>query len=157
MSSLAPQLETTRVTEPLMTIGQLARRTGIPINRLREYERLGLLYTRGRTESNYRLFGEETVWCVELIRALRSLGLTIKEIQEMTSWYVADPNEPIGPHLGRKLDLALSRIEARVVEQQLLRQHIRDFQSEHAAALAGRSELSLLTSDPLRRNFRETS
>ena len=116
-----------------------------------------MLYTRGRTESNYRLFGEETVWCVELVRALRSLGLTFKEIQEMTSWYVADPNEPIGPHLGRKLDLALSRIEARSVEQLLLRQHIRDFQSEHAAALAGRSELSLLTSDPLRRNFRETS
>ncbi len=140
-----------------MTIGQLARRTGIPIKRLREYEGLGLLYTRGRTQSNYRLFGDETVWCVELIGALRSLGLTIKEIQEVTAWYVAHPNEPIGPHLGCKLELALSRIEARVVEQQLLRQHIRDFQSAHAAALAGRTELSLLTSDPRRGNFLQTS
>jgi MerR family copper efflux transcriptional regulator len=112
--------------------------------------------TRGRTESNDRLFGEETVWCVELIRALRSLGFTIKEIQEMISWYVAHPNEPIGPRLGCKLELVLSRIEVRVVEQQLLRQHIRDFQSAHAAALAGRTELSLLTSDPRRGNLPQT-
>jgi DNA-binding transcriptional MerR regulator len=28
-----------------MTIGQLSRRTGVPIKVLREYERLGFLYT----------------------------------------------------------------------------------------------------------------
>ncbi len=39
-----------------MTIGQLSRRTGVPIKALREYERLGFLYTLGRSESNYRLF-----------------------------------------------------------------------------------------------------
>jgi len=47
-----------------MTIGRLARRTGLSIKVLREYEALGFLYTQGRSESNYRLFGEETVWCV---------------------------------------------------------------------------------------------
>jgi DNA-binding transcriptional MerR regulator len=68
-----------------MTIGQLARRTGMSIKTLREYEQLGLLYTRGRSESNYRLFGEETLWCIEVIRTMRSLGLTINEIQELTA------------------------------------------------------------------------
>lgn len=133
-----------------MTIGQLARRTGVPIKTLREYEQLGLLYTRGRTESNYRLFEEETLWCVELIRAMRSLGLTIKEIRELTARYVAHPGEPVGPHLARTLDGALSRIDARIAELLATRQHIRNFQSTHATALAGRSELALLASDPRR-------
>jgi hypothetical protein len=32
-----------------MTIGQLSRRTGVPIKVLRHYEDLGFLYTLGRT------------------------------------------------------------------------------------------------------------
>ena len=44
-----------------MTIGQLSRRSGVPIKVLRDYEDLGFLYTLGRSESNYRLFGEEAL------------------------------------------------------------------------------------------------
>ncbi len=95
-----------------MTIGQLARRTGVPIKALREYEQLGLIYTLGRSESNYRLFDEEALWCVQVIRTMRSLGLTLKEIQDLTALYLERPGEPIGPHLGEKLEGALTRIEA---------------------------------------------
>jgi DNA-binding transcriptional MerR regulator len=55
-----------------MTIGQLSQRTGVPIKALREYERLGFLYTLGRSESNYRLFGDDTLWCVHLVQACPS-------------------------------------------------------------------------------------
>src|SRR6266849_2626673 len=72
---------TRRVMPKPMTIGQLSRRTGVPIKALREYERLGLIYTLGRSESNYRLFDEEALWCIQVIAVLRSLGLTLKEIQ----------------------------------------------------------------------------
>jgi MerR family copper efflux transcriptional regulator len=133
-----------------MTIGQLARRTGMPIKALREYEQLGLLYTLGRSESNYRLFDEEALWCVQLIRTMRSLGLTLKEIQELTTLYLERPGEPIGPRLSEKLEAALGRIEARIADLQALRQRIRDFQSAHAAELAGEAELDILTSDPRR-------
>src|SRR6266511_3762854 len=71
-----------------MTIGQLSRRTGVPIKTLREYEQLGLIYTLGRSESNYRLFGEEALWCVQVIRTMRSLGLTLKEIQDIAALYL---------------------------------------------------------------------
>ena len=133
-----------------MTIGQLSRHTGVPIKTLREYEQLGLLYTLGRSESNYRLFDEEAFWCVQVIRSMRALGLTLKEIQELTAIYLARPSEPMGPHIGEKLAVALNRIEARMAELQTLREHIRDFQTTHAAALAGQTELSLLTADPRR-------
>ena len=55
-----------------MTVGQLARRTGVQIKTLRTYEDLGFLSTPGRSESNYRLFGEEAVRCVQMVQGLRS-------------------------------------------------------------------------------------
>jgi MerR family transcriptional regulator, copper efflux regulator len=64
-----------------MTIGQLSRRTGVPIKVLRDYENRGFLSTRGCSENNSRLFGEKAVWCVQVIQGLRSLGLTLKEMQ----------------------------------------------------------------------------
>jgi hypothetical protein len=55
-----------------MTVGQLARRTGVQIKTLRTYEDLGFLSTPGASRSNYRLFGEEAVWCVQMVQGLRS-------------------------------------------------------------------------------------
>src|SRR5215467_2749228 len=86
-----------------MTIGQLSRRTGTPIKVLREYERLGFLYTLGRSASNYRLFGEEAVWCVHVIQGLRSLGLTLSEILDIVTRYREHPDVPIDELLAERL------------------------------------------------------
>jgi DNA-binding transcriptional MerR regulator len=61
-----------------LTIGQLSRRTGVPIKALREYEQLGLLYTRGRSESNYRLFDEDALWWCKLFVHCIHSGLPSK-------------------------------------------------------------------------------
>ncbi|TMC47547.1 MAG: MerR family transcriptional regulator [Chloroflexi bacterium] len=57
-----------------MTIGQLARRSGVSTRALREYEGLGLIYGLGRSGSNCRLFDASALWCLQVIRSLRSLG-----------------------------------------------------------------------------------
>jgi len=46
----------------VMTIGTLSRRTGVPVKTLREYEDLGLIYTVGRSNGNYRLFSGGLPW-----------------------------------------------------------------------------------------------
>jgi DNA-binding transcriptional MerR regulator len=128
-----------------MTIGQLARRSGVSIKALREYERLGFLYTLGRSESNYRLFGEETLWCVRAVQGLRSLGLTLKEIQDLLRRYAehTEDGERSGPpersclSLGDLLDVplvqALTRVEARIADLEALRERILDFQATYTA------------------------
>jgi DNA-binding transcriptional MerR regulator len=75
----------------VMTVGELSRRTGVPAKQLREYEDMGLIYTVGRSAGNYRLFDEAALWCVERIRNLRSLGLTVAEIRDLTEIYLARP------------------------------------------------------------------
>jgi DNA-binding transcriptional MerR regulator len=145
------------VRTEVMTIGQLSRRTGVPIKILREYEHLGFLYTLGRSAGNYRLFGEETMWCVQVVQSLRSLGLTLKEIQTLTVHYTEWPSEPIEPLLREHLTQVLARIEARIASLEALRRRVLDFQMPTASAPGRQPPQSsasplprLLASDPRR-------
>src|SRR5215472_16348678 len=117
-----------------MTIGQLSRLTGVPIKVLRDYEDLGFLYTLGRSESNYRLFGEEAVWCVQVIQGLRSLGLTLKEIQALVGCYLERPGDSSGALLAAQVAQALARVEARIADLQALRQRFLSFQAACSGA-----------------------
>ena len=119
-----------------MTIGQLSRRTGVPIKVLRTYEDLGFLSTRGRSESNYRLFGEETVRCVQVVQGLRSLGLTLKAIRALVEAHCEGPDELVDGLLQEHLPQALARVEAQISTLQALRQRILEFQAASAGAPA---------------------
>jgi DNA-binding transcriptional MerR regulator len=72
-----------RRDDELMTVGELARRTGLSVKAIRRYEALGLIYSVGRSEGNYRLFDASALWCAQVVSTLRSLGLTIKEIDQL--------------------------------------------------------------------------
>ena len=137
-----------------MTIGELSRRTGMPVKTLRSYENLSLIYTVGRSAGNYRLFDESALWCVGVIRGLRSLGLTVAEIREIAGLYLGQPAEPIGPHLAGRLRAARARIDARLDELQQLRRRIDEFESAHAAELAGHGDDDLASGDPRSRASR---
>jgi MerR family copper efflux transcriptional regulator len=138
----------------LMTVGELARRSGLSIKSIREYEALGLIYSAGRSEANYRLFDESALWCVRMIGNLRSLGLTIKEIQGLTEVYLDRPQEPIGPHLAALVERAEQRIEERLAELENIRERIQGFRRQYEAALAGEPGADLTAEDPRRRSDR---
>ena len=135
--------------EQLMTVGELARCTGMSAKAIRQFEALGLIYSAGRSEANYRLFDESAIWCIQAIVSLRSLGLTIKEIQQLAAVYLDRPGEPIGPRLAELLDRAEQRIEQRRAELDLIQRRIHEFRAENRAALAGRADL--MRGDPSRR------
>ena len=123
-----------------MTIGALARRTGVPVKTLREYEDLGLIYTVGRSAGNYRLFGDEALWCVGVVTTLRGLGLTLSEIVELTACYLGRTDKPIGPRLAQALQAVRLRSEARIAELQALLQRIAEYEAEHEDELSGRTD-----------------
>jgi MerR family transcriptional regulator, copper efflux regulator len=126
----------------LMTVGELAARTGMSPKAIREFEGMGLIYSAGRSEANYRLFDESALWCVQVVGTLRSLGLTIKEIRQLAALYLDRPGEPIGPRLAELLDRAEQRIEQRRHELDVIQERIRDFRAANRAALAGGAALT---------------
>jgi MerR family copper efflux transcriptional regulator len=122
-----------------MTIGQLSRRTGVPIKVLRDYEERGFLCTLGRSESNYRLFDERTLCCVQMVQDLRSLGLTLKEIQAFTTRFQAQPDASISALLDTYLAQVVVRIETQIATLQSQRQRIQEFQRARLTGTASRS------------------
>ncbi len=64
----------------LNTIGELARVSGIPTSTVRYYERIGLVNPEGRSEGNYRLYGEEAVRRLRFIRAAQATGFTLEDV-----------------------------------------------------------------------------
>ena len=63
-----------------MRIGEVARRTGLPVKTIRYYCDEGLLQPRARSESGYRLFDEENLAELTIIRSLRAMDVSIPEL-----------------------------------------------------------------------------
>lgn len=72
-------------SELRLTIGQLARLSGIKAKTIRYYEEIGLLPPAQRRESGYRCYGEADVNRLLLLRRIRLLGVPLTEIRQLLS------------------------------------------------------------------------
>ncbi|MEL5849116.1 MAG: heavy metal-responsive transcriptional regulator [Candidatus Igneacidithiobacillus chanchocoensis] len=66
-----------------VTIGRLAREAGLAAETLRYYERIGLIRPVQRTQSNYRLYDEESEARLRFIRRAQNLGFSLAEVKEL--------------------------------------------------------------------------
>lgn len=64
-----------------LSIGELSRRTGVNIETIRYFERIGTIATPSRTEGGHRVYGEEQVRALGFIRRARELGFTPEEVR----------------------------------------------------------------------------
>jgi MerR family mercuric resistance operon transcriptional regulator len=67
----------------LLAIGELSRRTGVNIETIRYYERIGLLAMPIRSNGGYRLYGPADVQRLTFIRRSRELGFSLDEIRTL--------------------------------------------------------------------------
>ena len=65
---------------PSLRSGEVSRRTGLPVKTIRYYCDEGLLQPRARSESGYRLFDEENLAELTIIRSLRAMDVSIPEL-----------------------------------------------------------------------------
>ncbi len=63
------------------TIGELSRFCGVPVRRIRFYSDKGLLPPATRTMANYRVYSDADVARLDLIQALRAMGLGLAAIR----------------------------------------------------------------------------
>lgn len=63
--------------------GQVAAAAGVNIQTLRYYERRGLLAEPERSNGGHRLYGEEAVTALRVIKAAQRLGFTLEEVAEL--------------------------------------------------------------------------
>lgn len=71
-----------------LSVGQVAKRTGIGVETVRFYERRGLLDEPDRKASGYRRYDESAVARLRFIRRSKELGFRLSEIKELLGlWF----------------------------------------------------------------------
>ena len=65
----------------LLTIGQLARRSGVPVRTIRFWSDQGVLPETDRSHGNYRRYDARAVARLDLVRTLRELGLGLDDVR----------------------------------------------------------------------------
>jgi DNA-binding transcriptional MerR regulator len=65
---------------PSLRIGEVAQRSGLPVKTIRYYCDEGLLQPRDRSAGGYRLFDEDNLAELAIIRALRAMDVSIPEL-----------------------------------------------------------------------------
>ncbi|WP_254920634.1 MerR family transcriptional regulator [Blastococcus mobilis] len=79
----------------LMQIGQVAERTGLSLRTIRFYEENGLVIPTARSEGGFRLYSENEVARLEVIKRMKPLGFSLEEMQELLT-LLADLNAATG-------------------------------------------------------------
>ena len=64
-----------------LTIGEVAKLTGVTTKTVRHYHKIGLLPEPERSGAGYRLYGAEELLRLRRVRRLRSFGLSLKQIK----------------------------------------------------------------------------
>jgi DNA-binding transcriptional MerR regulator len=67
----------------LLTIGQVSRRTGLPVRTIRFWSDIGAVFPAERTAGGYRLYDADAVARLELVRTLRELGLGLEDVRRV--------------------------------------------------------------------------
>ncbi|MFI9451249.1 MerR family transcriptional regulator [Amycolatopsis sp. NPDC052450] len=96
-----------------MLIGEVARRSGVSSRMLRHYDSLGLVRPTGRTVGGYREYSDEDIRRIFHVEALRSLGLSLRQIGRALEDPAFEPSDLVGD-LIRRTEERLKR------EQELL-------------------------------------
>jgi len=95
-----------------LTIGEVAKQAQVGVETLRYYERTGLVARPPRSESNYRLYPQESVRRVQFIKRAQELGFSLKEIMELLALR-ATPETPCADIRMRALD-KITAIEEKI-------------------------------------------
>ena len=128
--------------EQPMTIGQLAKTTGVSTKTIRYYEQIGVLPVPERTTSGYRQYGEPAVARLHFVSRARALGLPLQRLRMLTSILNGARRAPLRPRLLALVREQISTVQHRIAELEMLRQQL-EHVSERMLTLAPSPEAGM--------------
>ena len=100
--------------------GQVADAAGVNLQTLRYYERRGLLAEPERTSGGHRLYPDEAVTVLRVIKAAQRLGFTLDEVAELLETGRHRHGRPVAG-LQQRAAAKLAEIDARVADLTTIR------------------------------------
>nr|WP_067297007.1 helix-turn-helix domain-containing protein [Marinobacterium profundum] len=106
----------------MLSIGQLARQTGVKVPTVRYYEKIGLLPAPARSVGNQRLYPAPMVERLTFIHHARALGFSLDAIRDLLS--MADDPDQSCEAADTIARAQLMAVERRIEQLQSLRQEL---------------------------------
>ncbi len=107
----------------MLTIGELARRTGVKVPTIRYYEQMGLIDAAERSDGNQRRYGHSELKRLSFIKHARQLGLTLDSISALLL-LSADPEGSCGEADRIALE-QLAAVRSRIAELRKLERELK--------------------------------
>ena len=113
----------------LTQIGALAKQLNITTRTIRYYEEIGLMGTIDRRGGTTRSYNKDDVLRLKFILKMKSLGISLKEIQELSDIFDINEQEfsSITPKLIEILDHHITMLDEKMVSLSSLRQDIVEY------------------------------
>jgi MerR family copper efflux transcriptional regulator len=95
-----------------MTIGQVAKLSGVGVETIRFYEREGLINKPKRKPSGYRMFDADVVNRIRFIKSIKELGFSLKEIRELL--FLRVDSRGTATEVKKRVDSKIDQIDRRI-------------------------------------------
>lgn len=117
----------------LLTIGQLSSKVGLPTKTIRYYESIKLLKPAKRADNSYRLYSNEDIIRLSLIKQGRALGLPLDQVKGLVEEGLDGTCEDLKESIIIKLPNYIQSVKERIVELQQFQQEMEILQKNLTA------------------------
>lgn len=94
----------------LLTIQQVAEKTGLSTHTLRYYEKIGLIQAVDRAHNGHRRYSPNDVGWLDFLKCLRSTGMPVREVKRYAELF--EQGDPTMTERRQLLETHRARIEA---------------------------------------------
>jgi MerR family transcriptional regulator, copper efflux regulator len=106
-----------------ITIGKLARQSGLKASAIRYYELRGLMRPAVRLPNGYRLYDEDSAATLRFLRRAQSFGITLREIKQLID--LTQRGRKPCEHARKVISQHLAEVESQIRELEALRKELR--------------------------------
>lgn len=99
--------------------GQIADAVGVNVETLRYYERRGIIAEPDRSLGGHRLYPEQTVTTLRVIKAAQNLGFTLDEVVELLE--AGRHHHGAGAGLQSRTEAKLAEVDQKIADLQVIR------------------------------------
>lgn len=99
--------------------GQVAEAVGVNVETLRYYERRGIIAEPDRSLGGHRVYPEETVTTLRVIKAAQNLGFTLDEVAELLE--AGRHHHGAGRGLQSRTEAKLAAVDQKIADLKVIR------------------------------------
>ncbi len=105
-----------------LTIGKLAKISGVGVETVRFYERKGLIKRPAKQEGSFRHYPEVEAKKIRFIKKAQELGFTLKEIKELLQLQIRE--QATCGNITQRAEVKLSEVEAKIKDLKNMRRSL---------------------------------